>query len=98
MSMNLTLKVNSRNIELWQTPTYITYMCLMDSDGKYSTKTELEEAKRAIHCYLTWVESTTNGVWDNHQDYLYARKQMNDHVKEILDELKRTKTIEVSLI
>lgn len=96
--MNLTLKVNGRNIELWQTPTYITYMCLMGSDGKHSDKTEIEEAKRAIYCYLTWVKSTANGVWGNHEDYLYAREQLNNHVKEILDELKSAKTIEVSLI
>jgi len=98
MSMNLTLKIDGREIDLWQTPTYITYMCLMDSDGKYSTKTEPEEAKRAIWCYITWVESTTNGAWNSSEALQKARDQVNSHRKEILLELKSFKTIEVSLI
>jgi hypothetical protein len=96
--MNLTLEVNGRDVELWQTPTYITYMCLMDANGKYSTKTELLEAKRAVHCYLTWINSTTNGVWDSSQEHEEARATVNRHVKEVLQELESAKTIEVSLI
>lgn len=96
--MNLTLKVDGRDIELWQTPTYITYMCLMDSDGKYSTKTNPEEAKRAIQLYLTWVDSTTNGVWESSEALNEAHEYLNYHKKEILKELKSFKTIEVSLI
>ena len=96
--MNLTLEVNGRDVELWQTPTYITYMCLMDADGKCSTKTELLEAKRAIYCYLTWINSTTNGVWASSQEHEAARANVNRHVKEVLQELKSAKTIEVSLI
>lgn len=98
MSMNLTLEVDGRDIELWQTPTYITHMCLMDSDGKYSTKTTPIEARRAIWCYITWVESTTNGVWESSEALQEARDLVNSHRKEILLELKSFKTIEVSLI
>jgi hypothetical protein len=70
----------------------------MDSDGKYSTKTEPEEAKRAIWCYITWVESTTNGVWNSSQEHEEARANVHRHRKELLLELKSFKTIEVSLI
>ena len=86
MSMNLYARVNKQRIELWQTPTSITYMCMMDTDGVHSEFTGAK-AKRALRCYLEWVMSTLNGVWDDPKAYERAKATTMAHAKEIKDVL-----------
>jgi hypothetical protein len=60
MSMNLNLRVDGVNVDLWQTPTYITYMCLMTSKGQ-KAKLEGKKAVRAIFMYFEWCKSIQGG-------------------------------------
>ena len=82
MSMNLTLHVDGREEELWQTPTHITYMCLMGEDGKYGSKSG-SEARRALYMYCEWVRSTLNGSWESDGAYKAAAASVNEHVAYI---------------
>jgi hypothetical protein len=52
MSMNL----HCNQVELWQTPTYVTHMCLMNKDGIAADATG-DEAVRALRCYLEWART-----------------------------------------
>ena len=52
MSMNL----HCNNVELWQTPTYITYMCMALKDG-YSFEFKGVNARRALYAYMQWAMS-----------------------------------------
>lgn len=70
MSMNL----HCEEVELWQTPTYITNMCYSKEDGGW-------EGIR--YRYIEWVKSHRNGVWENYEKY----EDMCEHVKGHLAEL-----------
>lgn len=80
MSLNLHLEYKSNNFELWQTPSYITSMCLTpesDSNGNIAER------------YMHWVQSHTNGVWTSKDDLDYMRDRVNSHIRELKSFLKK---------
>lgn len=76
MSMNLTCE----GVDLWQTPTHITWMCLSydplsgEPDGGH------EAVRRR---YILWVESTLNGTWKDLDDLKWQRSRVADHIKQV---------------
>jgi hypothetical protein len=79
MSMNLTCA----EVELWQTPTYITYMCYSNEDGGW---------QGIKYRYIQWVKSLTNGVYNTKAEIKQRNDLQNriqDHIKELdsFDEL-----------
>lgn len=71
MSMNL----HCNKIELWQTPTYITYMCL-----------ETETPKAALEAYLHWSDSQVIKIARNDEEYQIMKDQREramEHRKEV---------------
>ena len=56
MSMNLAVSCDGIDLKLWQTPTYITRMCLMTENG-YRSRVKGNNAMRAVFCYLQWVSN-----------------------------------------
>ena len=73
MSMNL----RCEEMELWQTPTYITRMC-------YETHDYQEDDWRNIrHKYTLWVRSHTNGVWKDDGELERMRDAVNAHLEEL---------------
>ena len=94
MSMNLHLKVDGSNIDLWQTPTYITNMCLVSSKG-VENEVAGKKAIRAMNAYLEWVKQTVSGTYNSLEEANEYREVVNEHEKEILDVLNTAKTIRV---
>lgn len=87
MSMNLYAKCKSGEIELWQTPTQITYMILVDGDGVVRSAKGYR-AKRALHSYIRWVEGSMDGAWKSEKelnDYREIVKSHVEYVKSFLD-------------
>ena len=82
MSMNLTVECGGAYLDLWQTPTYITYMCVMNSAGQTGTLTG-DDAIRALHMYLTWVKNSLNGVWNDKQAYQDTIERVQDEVDNV---------------
>lgn len=78
MSMNLCCD----EMDLWQTPSYITYMCYSEEDGGW------EGIKRR---YITWVKSHSNGVWRKEQYAEHDRVRAD--IKHHLEELDSYKTL-----
>lgn len=76
MSMNL----RCEQVELWQTPTYITYMCYSNEDGGW---------QGILYRYEEWVLSQTDGVWDNESAYQKAKARQNYHLQELKDAAKK---------
>lgn len=60
--MNLHARAGKETIDLWQTPTSITRMCLMSSKGIRVTA-KGKAARRALRIYLEWVRGTLDGAW-----------------------------------
>ena len=74
MSMNL----HCNRIRLWQTPTWITHMCTMNDQGKWSFSLKGVEAIGALHRYLEWASSLGRKSSSNDEEH----KQMRSDIKE----------------
>ena len=72
MSMNLYCK----QMDLWQTPTHITYMCYSNGDGGW---------KGIKYRYEQWVESRSNGMWrdDQAEEFNELMRQIKGHLEEL---------------
>ena len=97
MSMNLNLTVDGEHVNLFQTPTYVTNMCLVDSKGKVHSGVKGVEAKRAIHIYLRWVKDELfNGrCYSSQEDLDEDEQSLSEHVDLILGGIKNGKVIVV---
>ena len=76
MSMNLVCD----EIELRQTPTYITYMCYSNGDGGW---------EGILYRYKEWVKSFTNGRWPSRSELEEVRGWMNDHLSDLDEAAKK---------
>ncbi len=90
MSMNLFAENNGVEINLWQTPTWVTYMCI-DSykQDKHSGNPLQRKWKDTRHLYLEWVKSHSQGRWDSEVEW----QEMVDNIKEHVDNIMSIKKI-----
>jgi len=76
MSMNL----HCDKMNLWQTPTHITDMCMsMDDNG--NPDGGMEGVRKR---YLTWVRSRLNGVWHNREDLEIEKMIVDEHCEQVM--------------
>jgi hypothetical protein len=73
MSMNL----HSDAVDLWQTPTWITYLAMYDADKRQRPVNE------TTHIYCEWVQSQLNGAWDSCEQLDAERSRVNYHLQEV---------------
>jgi len=84
MSMNLHVRFAGKAFRLWQTPTFITYMCMTSLNGR-KFETTGKDAVRALECYKEWVSSLSNGC--KSREALDRRlADISEHIRE-LDEM-----------
>ena len=83
MSMNLTLtdKTTDCDIDLWQTPTFITWMCLSYNPETKEPDGGHEGVRRR---YLEWVKHHTDGVWKDEEELDWMREKVREHSKIVL--------------
>jgi len=84
MSMNL----HCNRIELQQTPTHITYMCMVQPNGKVSPAVTGQKAKHALQIYIRWIRGKTDGVFNNTKDFEYIKKWVDEEIENIEKLLK----------
>ena len=93
MSINLHVKIKGRrSLKIWQTPTYITYMCCIDEHGTIQNNLKENNARRALHCYLEWCK-TLSGLWTG-EEYSKRKIAIEKHCQDIY-ELMKYKSLEV---
>lgn len=80
MSMNL----HCKEVDLWQTPTYITYMCYSNKNGGW---------KGVLYRYSEWCKGTLNGAYKSAQEADWAREQVRDHIAQFEGKKKLTFSI-----
>ena len=82
MSMNLIATSKNGEVNLWQTPTWVSYMCLeswkMAKDG-YPKNRHWKDTRKI---YLDWCYSYTQGVFDT--DGTDMRKVYKEHKDYIM--------------
>lgn len=85
MSMNL----HWDKLELCQTPTWVTNMCMIDSnepDKRFLVRTGIE-ARRALYCYLIWCSSTGPKIASTDEEYRQMsefRDAYEEHRRDVL--------------
>lgn len=77
MSMNLHARCGKEKFDLWQTPTSVTNMALVQADGSISQEVTGKKARRALYIYLEWVKATTDGVWYDLEENREAIKKLS---------------------
>ena len=95
MSMNLHITAGCEDIFVYQTPTHITYMCMMDGSGKVAGELKGAQAMRAIACYIEWVKSRGNGVYKSHKEAEEIRRDISEHIAHIKSATKNIKAVSV---
>lgn len=85
MSMNLTCRAGGQEVTLWQTPTWVTWMCLSYHPRTHKPDGGHEGVRRR---YLIWVEGHLNGIFLSEEDAAFNRWRVNEHLEKIRD-LKR---------
>lgn len=83
MSMNL----HCEEMDLWQTPTYITWMCFSNNDGGW---------KGILYRYTQWVNSSNNGISNTKEDEKRVRSNIEaskEHIKKLNKIAKKNKTL-----
>lgn len=88
MSMNLHAEYGDEVIELWQTPTHISYMCCMDNGG-HVVEMRGRDAKRALYMYTTWISSNLTGTFNSMEELNKHKKPIVDHVEYVKNFLKK---------
>lgn len=70
MSMNL----HCEQMDLWQTPTAITYMCYSNEDGGW------EGIK---YRYIQWVKGSLSRCYDSEEELREANLVVKEHIAEL---------------
>ena len=73
----MSMSLYSPQLDLWQTPTWVTYLALYDADGNERT---LKEKK---HFYSSVVKSTLNGVFPDRESAELRRQEVNAHLAKL---------------
>lgn len=95
MSMNLHLRINGEKIDLRQTPSQITFMCVAQPDGTLLYELTGKKARHAMRIYMQWVKHSTNGVWKSHEDLEAAHEAVKTHLEYLEELLNNAKKIMV---
>ena len=86
MSMNL----HCNQLDLWQTPTFVTYMCTMQPEGHVGNDLTGDDAKRALHMYIQWAKDQNVKVTRTAEDAEFAKDRravIDRHICEVLEVL-----------
>ena len=79
MSLNLTLHngKDGPQIPLWQTPTWVTFICLSYNPETNEPDGGHEAVRRR---YNQWVNQLTDGVWNSIEDLECKRERVKEHL------------------
>jgi hypothetical protein len=92
MSLNLYIEVDGEELEVYQTPTSITKMCLApDRKGRISKH-------RAVNAYFEYVRGLSDGVYESAEDIKEHRQTLEDHIAEVQAAIKNCEKFEVYVV
>lgn len=93
----MSLNLNCNAFEMIQTPTQITMMCLVQSDGSFPTELTGKKALHAVQIYKQWVAYRTNGVWQDNEREIFKDDWIKEHLTAVNKAVKNSKKIRVWL-
>lgn len=95
MSMNLHCKSGGQGIPLRQTPTQITYMCMVQPNGDIPFELTGKRAKHSLQIYIQWIQGSLNRVYNTIEDSNIAREYVNEEINNLRKILNSRKKLEV---
>jgi hypothetical protein len=93
MSTNLYIKADNIELTMYQTPTYISNMCMCNNKGIIEFKVTGIKAKRALYLYLLWVRSLSNGKYNSTKEAQDNYTLINDYIKTVTNFTKNKKLV-----
>jgi len=86
MSMNLFCN----QVDLWQTPTHISYMCMIDDNGNMDPKTG-KKAVAVLKRYIEYVRYRLSSIrFSSDEEYELEKGVTDDHIQQVLDAINNT--------
>ena len=93
------MNLHCNQIELRQTPTTITYMCMVQRDGTIEGQVTGNKAKQALQIYIQWVRGSLSGrVWTDKDDYEAAKQSVDEEVARVNKVLKSKTKLKVYVL
>ena len=89
------MNLHCNAFEMNQTPTYITWMCLVQPDGSIPSYLSGKKALHSVQVYKEWIKSRVNGTWPNYEDLQSVKEFVEYHLKLVDDSLKNVKRLKV---
>ena len=86
MSMNLeaTVKKTGEEVNLWQTPTWVTEMCIYSYKKNKKGEYKKRHWKDTRALYLAWVKSHTQGAFHSSEDVDAMKITVESHQNYIM--------------
>lgn len=85
-------------IDLVQTPTYVSYMCMVGPNGEIPNELTGNAARRAIHIYCYWRLEQAQSAFNHDNKDRDLLDYVRDEVKRIKEILKKERSIKVWVI
>ena len=92
------MNLHCNRMELRQTPTYITYMCMVQPDGSIPDEVAGLKAKHSLQIYSQWIMSSLSGPWYNVEDFNAASGWLSEELLSIQKVLKSRKKLVVYIL
>ena len=92
------MNLHCNRMELRQTPTYITYMCMVQPDGSIPDEVAGLKAKHALQIYSQWIRSSINGPWYDVESLSAARAWLSEELGHLQEVLKSRKKLVVYIL
>lgn len=73
------MNLHCKEMDLWQTPTPITYMCYSNKDGGW---------KGIRYRYEQWVRGHLNGAWNSETELENMKSLVIRHIEELYSHKK----------
>ena len=81
--MNLHARIGAEDLGLWQTPTYITWMCMMTPVG-VGNMFRGKKATRSLLCYIEWVRQRRYSYDNDDKPSILKVDEHIDKIRAIL--------------
>ena len=92
------MNLHCNRMDLRQTPTYITNMCMVQADGSIPGEVTGIKAKHALQIYVRWIESSLNGCWTDTESLDIAKNCLYFEIRHIQEVLKSKKKLIVYIL
>ena len=83
MNLNAEVKATGERIDLWQTPTWVSYMCVESWEEDENGVPLQRHWKDTRKLYSDWLRSRLQGVFHDQEEHEDLREAIEDHLERL---------------